>query len=58
MATHRPKPTDAKRKRTVSYDDDETDIDEATFLFEDDEEEEDYEPDEDEEDIDYEDDWD
>ena len=58
MATHKPKPSEAKRARTVSYDEEDADIDEATFLFEDDEDEEDFEPDEDEENLDYDEDWD
>jgi hypothetical protein len=57
MATHKPKPSEAKKTRATTYTNDELDVDEATFLFEDDEDEEDFEP-EDDEDFEYEDDWD
>jgi hypothetical protein len=55
MASHKPKPTESKRTRAL-VDDDETDVDEATFLFEDDEDEEDFEPEE-TEDTDFGEDW-
>ena len=55
MATHKPKPSEPKKARSIEFNDDETDVDEATFLFEDDEE--DFEP-EDEKDFNYDEDWD
>jgi hypothetical protein len=56
MATHKPQPSVEKKPRSLAYNDDESDIDEATFLFEDDEDEEDFEP-KDEEEPDFKDDW-